>query len=131
MKEVLSGSRCFHGGLLGATLVFGIQLSGAGRATAHSDPWGDTHPQVQVVDGKFAIVFNSSLPDERENFTDEKKVFRTVYTAEGVLVAPRHPLKTKRSWRATGPAGLYGKQMQLGESALWLDSSRSGRPGYF
>ncbi len=82
------------------------------------------------MDGNFAIVFNTSMRSNREDFTDAKKVFRMVYSPEGRLIAPRHPLEKKRSWREVGPAGLYGKRMALGESTVILEGSYSPRPGY-
>jgi len=106
-------------------------LTGVEWAAGHEDPLGDLHPQVLVMDGNFAIVFNTSMRDDRQDFTDTKKVFGMVYSPEGKLIAPRHPLEKKRSWMAGAPAGLFGKRMKLGKSTVIFGASRSPRPGYF
>jgi hypothetical protein len=107
-----------------------LLLALAGPAFGHADPRGDLHPQVLVKDGNFAIVFNSSQPEGVESFTGEKAVFRMIYTPEGKLVAPRHPLDRKRDWRETGPAGLYGKGMRLGDVSVYFGGGHSSQPGF-
>lgn len=93
-------------------------------AYAHEDPWGDIHPQVSVVDGRFAIVFNTMLPDAPSDYLDARPVYRTIYEKDGSLFAPRHPLPTKRSHRESGPVGLYGKSIRLGASTLYIGGTR-------
>jgi hypothetical protein len=110
--------------------VAGALLCLGGVSSGHSDPWGDIHPQVSVVDGKFAIVFNTSLPDKASNYSDGKPVHRMIFEADGRLFAPRHPLESKRSWREMGPVGLYGGEMRLGDSTVVFHGNSSGRPDY-
>jgi hypothetical protein len=99
-------------------------------SSGHSDPWGDIHPQVSVVDGRFAIVFNTSLPDRVADYSDEKPVYRMIFEADGRLFTPRHPLERRRSWQEMAPVGLYGREMRLGDSTVILQGNSSGRPDY-
>ncbi len=101
-----------------------------GISHGHQDPRGDIHPQVSVVDGKFAIDFNRSAPDQDGNYSEEKPLQRVIFNANGTLFAPRHPLERKRSFTEMGPAGLYGKNVSLGESTLNFGDTQSAKPGY-
>lgn len=103
-----------------------VYLSLISSAEAHSDPRGDIHPQVLVVDGKFSIVFNSSHPEKVSEYTEGKSIQQMIYTAEGKLFAPRHPLERKRSHEELGPVGIYGRKTQLGESTVIFQENRSG-----
>ena len=89
-----------------------------GSAHGHQDPRGDIHPQVSVVDGRFTITFSSSQPDQRSGFIDRKPLYRTIFEKDGKVFAPRHPLKATRGLGESGPAGLYGRTIQLGESTI-------------
>lgn len=100
------------------------------RARGHSDPWGDIHPKVTVLEGNFSIVFNSQVPESSSNYNAERAVFRTIYSPEGKLVAPRHALDRKRSHAENGPVGLYGGGVFLGNATLIFQGDRSGKPGY-
>lgn len=95
-------------------------------ADAHSDPWGDIHPKVSVMDGKFSIVFNSAQPGQPSDFTKKKSVQQMIYTAEGKLFAPRHPLKRMRSHQESGPVGLYGREVRLDGSTVIFQANRDG-----
>lgn len=99
-------------------------------ALAHSDPWGDIHPQVSVVDGKFSIVFNSSQPEQRTDYSEAKPVQQMIFNTDGTLFAPRHPLVRKRSHEENGPVGIYGRRVRFGESTLIFEGDQSGQPGY-
>lgn len=110
--------------------VAGLSIGLGGVSSGHSDPWGDIHPQVSVVDGRFSIVFNTSLPDGRSDYSDEKPVHRMIFEADGSLFAPRHPLERKRSWREMGLVGLYCREMRLGGSTVVFQGNSSGRPDY-
>ncbi len=99
-------------------------------AQGHQDPWGDIHPQVKVMDGKFAIDFNNSSRNRDSDYSEEKPLMRVIYNADGTLFAPRHPIGRKRSHTEMGPAGLYGMTVTLGESTLIFGSERSSQPGY-
>lgn len=101
-----------------------------GKSHAHSDPWGDIHPQVSVRDGKFEIVFNSMVPDQPDDYSEAKPVFRTIYNPDGTLLAPRHALEKTRDWREMGPAGTYGRSVRFGEDALIFQDDQSSKPGY-
>ena len=103
---------------------------GAGLAFGHQDPRGDIHPKVSVIDGKFAIDFNTSMPDQDGNYSEEKPILRMIYNPDGILFAPRHPIERKRSYAELGPVGIYGKNISLGESTLVFEGNRSTRPGY-
>lgn len=104
----------------------GILLSFASTAEAHSDPWGDIHPRVQVMDGKFAIVFNTSQPQRESDSQEAQPLQRMIFTSDGKLFAPRHPLKLKRSHEEFGPISLYGRGIRLGESTLIFQRNQSG-----
>ena len=106
-------------------LIVAISASAFG----HQDPWGDIYPQVQVMDGNFAIVFTSSRQNDLEDYGESKSVQRMIYSPEGKLVAPRHPLEKRRSWRETGPVGLHGRQIPFGDSTV-IFQGRSSKPGY-
>lgn len=106
-----------------------LALAWVPAARAHSDPWGDIHPQVLVVDGNFAIDFNTQIPDEII-FAATEPISRVTYTPEGRLLAPRHRLERKRSHTETGPAGLYGRTIRFGDSEIIFDWDRGGLPGY-
>jgi hypothetical protein len=110
--------------------VAGVVFCLTGVSSGHSDPWGDIHPRVSVVDGRFAIVFNTSLPDRVSDYSDEKPVQRMIFEVDGRLFAPRHPLERRRSWQEMGPVGLYGREMRLGDSTVILQGNSSGRPDY-
>lgn len=90
---------------------------------AHSDPWGDIHPDVSVIDGHFAITFRSSQPDS-ETYSGYHPVQRMIFTSEGRLVAPRHPLQRLRHWSATSGAGLAGRMLRVGDQKLHFSSGR-------
>jgi hypothetical protein len=114
----------------GAAMAGAVLLGGAGWVHGHQDPRGDIHPQVSVMDGKFVIVFTNSQPNQESNYTDAIPIQRMIYTADGTLFAPRHPLQRKRSWRETGPVGLYGRAVRLGESTVIFQDDQAGQPGY-
>lgn len=99
-------------------------------ARAHSDPWGDIHPQVTVVDGKFSIVFNSSQPEQGTDYSEGKPVQQMIFNADGTLFAPRHLLERKRSHEENGPVGLYGRRVRFGESTVIFQGDQSPKPGY-
>ena len=103
---------------------------GVPRVIAHSDPWGDIHPQVLVMNDKFAIDFNTSRADQQETFTAARPVQRVIYTADGKLFAPRHPLHRDRSYSEMGPAGIYGTSARLGDSTIIFQGRQSGQPDY-
>lgn len=107
-----------------------LSLAIAAPAGAHSDPWGDIHPQVLVVDGNFAIDFNSHLPGGEANYTATESLCRMIYTPEGKLVSPRHRLERKRSYQENGSAGICGARLRLGDSELIFKGGGNGRPGY-
>ncbi len=100
-------------------------------AFGHADPWGDLHPQVLVVDGNFVVHFTSSIPGQPDNYTGSQPVFAVVFSPEGKLLVPRHPLKANREWSSIGPAGLYGKHLVCGDTSFIFGSERSDKPGYF
>ena len=113
--------------LSAVVLAFGILV---GVAIAHSDPDGDTHPDVQIIDGNFAVVFNPErIGDRREDYSSSKSVVRVVYTPEGKLIAPRHPLERKRFHGENGPVGVYGRGVPFGKSSIFFQG-RSSKPGY-
>jgi hypothetical protein len=101
----------------------------AGRADGHQDPVGDIHPQVLVKDGHFAIVFQSPRQDQSEGLSGRYNVVRTIYSPEGKLIVPRHPLAKRRSWDETGPVWRTGGQMRLGDEIVTLSGVQSGKPG--
>ena len=114
----------------GPAMAAAVLLGSGGWVHGHQDPMGDIHPQVLVMDGKFAIVFNTSQPKQESNYTDEAPVQRMIFTADGTLFAPRHALERKRSWREIDPVGLHGRAMRLGESTVIFQGDRAGQPGY-
>lgn len=61
------------------------------RLFAHEDPSGDIYPSVRVEKGNFAVYFsNNTSPREVDQ---ESPLFRVVYSPNGELLAPRHPVK--------------------------------------
>jgi hypothetical protein len=106
-----------------------LALAWVPAAWAHSDPLGDIHPQVLVVDGNFAIDFNAQIPGE-ENHAVSESLVRVTYTSDGKLLAPRHRLERKRSHTEMGSAGIYGTTVRFGDSELIFDWDRSAMPGY-
>jgi len=115
--------------LLAFALLLATLLSPS-AALAHADPWGDLHPTVEVVDGNFAIHFNSSIRGSRDNYTGRRPVLVKIYSPEGKLLSPRHPIPGKRSWMAGGPVGLYGKHLVFGDTVMVFDPTRTGKPDY-
>lgn len=99
-------------------------------ALAHSDPWGDIHPQVSVVDGKFSVVFRSSQPEQVSDYSEGKPVQQMIFNADGTLFAPRHPLKQMRVHEEIGPVGLYRRKIRFGESTVIFQGDQSPKPGY-
>ena len=108
----------------------GVLLSLVSIAQAHSDPWGDIHPNVAVVDGKFSITFSTSQPEEPSNYSEKNPLQQMIYTAEGKLFAPRHSLKRTRTHRDFGPVGLYGREIDFGKSTIYFKGNKSPKPGY-
>lgn len=109
-------------------LASALWLVFTGKSHAHQDPWGDIHPQVSVLDGKFAIVFNPMVPDQSDDYSEAKPVSRMIYNPDGTLFAPRHALEKRRDWREMGPAGIYGKSSRIGEDVLFFHGDQ--KPGY-
>ncbi len=115
------------------TLVVAVALLNSGFlnfASGHADPSGDTHPNVQVIDGNFAVVFvPGRTGKEPYDYTASEAVVRMIYSSEGKLIAPRHPLDRKRFHGESGPVGIYGRQFSFGESRV-IFQGRSVKPGY-
>lgn len=107
-----------------------IFLLTTSTALCHQDPLGDIHPQVSVVDGRFSVVFNTSIPDSPSDYLDSRPVYRMIFEKDGTIFAPRHPLEKRRSHRETGPAGLYGKAIPLGDSTLYFGETRGAPQSY-
>lgn len=115
---------------LGASCCAALSILVWPVASGHSDPWGDIHPKVTVMDGNFSIVFNTTLPSDSPNYTEVKPAYRVVYSSEGKLVSPRHPLDRKRSWMESGPVGHHGGQVQVGDATVIFPGDGEGKPGY-
>jgi len=64
-----------------------LLAAATGPALGHSDPVGDVHPEVRVVNGQFSVTFSNN-----EGNPPERPSFRSVYDANGALVVPRHRL---------------------------------------
>lgn len=111
----------------GMTLVFLVITS---VAPGHQDPLGDIHPQVSVVDGRFSVVFNTSIPDEPSDYLDTRPVYRMIFEKDGRMFAPRHPLAKRRPHWETGPVGLYGKPIRLGDSMLYFGETGGAPQSY-
>lgn len=97
----------------------------ASTANAHQDPRGDIHPQVGIVDGKFAILFSNSPPNRDFDATEVDSLHRMIFTHEGKLFAPRHSVKRKRSHEDFGPVGLYGREYRVGGSTFIFQGSQN------
>ncbi len=98
-------------------------------ALAHSDPWGDIHPHVSVLDDKFAIVFNTKVPDQGDDYSEIQPVSRVIYNPDGKLFAPRHPLEKKRAWDENGSVDLSGREIRVGAETM-IFKGGYGKPGY-
>jgi hypothetical protein len=70
--------KCFLPILFGLTQVM----------PAHQDPVGDVHPSVRAIDGNFVISFSNNIV---------KREYRTVFSAEGKLILPRHAVESQPS----------------------------------
>lgn len=99
-------------------------------APGHQDPRGDIHPQVSVADDKFVVDFQTSVPDEVGAMTATPPLFRMIFTADGKLFAPRHPVDRRRSYTELGPVGLYGRSFRIGDSTMIFPGDQAGQPGY-
>jgi hypothetical protein len=127
MKQiVLNWKARLHVVVWAGSLLLGI----TSMAKAHSDPWGDIHPHVSVLDGKFSIVFNTKVPDQNDDYSDAQPVNRMIFNHNGTLFSPRHPLDKKRAWDAHGSVELSGREIRLGNDTLIFRGS-DGQPGYF
>ena len=110
-----------------ALLLLGL----CGLALGHSDPFGDIHPNVTNLDGNFSIIFTTSLPGKAPDYTQTQEPFRTVYSPLGALVAPRHLMDPKQFQEESGPVGLHGKVIRVGDSGLSFGGNGTGEhPGY-
>ena len=64
----------------------------SGSVWAHVSPSGDTHPYIEVVDCKFAVIFGNGLG---ELLPGESPYLRIIYAPDGKILVPRHPLERK------------------------------------
>jgi hypothetical protein len=88
----------------------GIALASAlmiGAAEAHSDPRGDVHPSVSVMDGMFVVDFVSNRSTEEQ---DRETAYRAIWSHDGKLLVPRHRLPTTSEDLSRHPVYEYGTQ---------------------
>jgi hypothetical protein len=128
MREILQG---WMAGNWAAACAAWLLLHFPGALFAHQDPWGDTHPKVSVVEGKFLIVFNNRLPDDPNSDVDERKVFRVIYNPDGAVFAPRNPMEAMCGVADIGPVGVSGRELKLGDDTLLFSSADRRKPGYY
>lgn len=95
---------------------------------AHSDPWGDIHPVVAVIDGRFEVAFRCSLPDQPSSLIDEQPLQRMIFTRDGKLLAPRHAIDRTTMYRDHRPAGQNARRVQVGDEWLRFSIDSQGRP---
>ncbi len=108
-----------------------VFILGAGNSLqAHEDPWGDIRPNVVVRDGRFEINFRSVLPDDDPNRDEAKELYQMIYTKDGKLFAPRHPLDHESADRGPGRVDFDGRCQQLGDVTFYFLPSRSIKPSY-
>ena len=97
--------------LVGACLLLPAGLLG------HMDPVGDVHPHVSVKNGMFVVEFNNNKSQE----LNHRSEFRVVYSKEGDVILPRHPIE-KRS--AIFKSGWYGGTTQVvGDKVYRVDEN--------
>jgi len=82
-RNMIRSLRFLPANSAGPAMAAAVLLGSGGWVHGHQDPMGDIHPQVLVMDGKFAIVFNTSQPKQESNYTDEAPVQRMIFTATG------------------------------------------------
>jgi hypothetical protein len=70
-----------------------VALMLPGRLGAHSDPWGEIHPQLAVQDGKFIMTFYRQEPDAVDG---GRMDFRVIFNANGSVAVPRHVIDPAR-----------------------------------
>jgi hypothetical protein len=90
-------------------LLSGLLLS-AGSLFAHSDPRGDTHPQVVAMNGVFHVIFRAYTSDFRNS-----NFYRVVYASDGKVVVPRHKVAEADVSRILARAPLH----QTYQSTVW------------
>lgn len=102
-----------------------VALTLPGRLGAHSDPWGEIHPQLAVQEGKFIMTFYRQEPDDVDG---RRTDFRVIFNANGSVAVPRHVIDPARilphhsppfsndpsRWaELTGPKEAPAKQMMV------------------
>ena len=95
------------------------------KTFGHSDPLGDIYPSVKIQHGNFVIEFENNEGEDAER----KAVFRLVYSADGVLLAPRHRFAAERPFAET--IGETAKTIvNIGKETIKFQRSRSEQPTY-
>src|ERR1700730_5036932 len=76
-----------------AAYLFAILWCSTTLLFAHSDPRGDIYPNVKVERGNFVIDFENNEDQFTRNPRapfESSLLLRMIYSADGVLLAPRH-----------------------------------------
>lgn len=110
-----------------------VALTLPGSLGAHSDPWGEIHPGLEVHGGKFILNFTRQEPDESNMAGARLDMFRIVFNPDGTVDVPRHVISPESFHRPevgaggdTDPRGvrltgsneaLKGRQMVLTEGS--------------
>lgn len=102
------------------------------HARAHSDPSGDTHPEVFVVEGNFVVEFGSK--EWNEENAEQRSYFRMVWSPDGKLLLPRHRVLPRPEDRYISAAWPVKPAIEFREGTtkgrffcLWHET-KSGRP---
>lgn len=105
-------------------LVLWSLTSITASALAHSDPRGDVYPNVYVEHGNFVIDFENN-----DQETEPSPVFRMIFSADGVLLAPRHYRAPRRNLEETiGDAAK--NTAQVGDEKIEFSDNRATNPTY-
>lgn len=83
-------------------LALSLALLAWAPVPAHQDPWGDTHPQVEIERGCFAVYFQAAELD-RDRLRNPP-AYRVLYSPEGKTVVPRHRVKAQPGTKSEGPS---------------------------
>lgn len=72
-----------------------------GIAQGHQDPRGESHPNIEVIGGKFAVTFRAIEETPVGQLRPQKNAFfRIIYSPDGKIVVPRHRAQevAERPW---------------------------------
>lgn len=99
-----------------------------GIAQGHQDPSGETHPSIEVIDGKFAVAYRAIEETPVGQLRSQKNpFFRIIYSPDGKVVVPRHRAQEvpERPWaeHRSNVAGLVVETKPTAEGQRFVLTS--------